>query len=176
MFGLPQHPHGAAGSTRHSGQHSSVEGTGSLLCGPFSFGFSCGSCPQLYFPNTHTHMHAPLLWSQLTAPVATASKPMILISLPSSSDPGPQLPPSQLPTFNHLHTADFLTPCSPTFSILPPAWSLSWTLSCCVPNILSVWILSPHSHPSCCYLRPCSRPIIVSREVTFPSFYSFFNQ
>ena len=163
-------PHATQGSTAVSrGQAPSSVALSALV-------FSCGSCPQLYFPNTHTHMHAPLLWSQLTAPVATTSKPMILISLPSSSDPGPQLPPSQLPTFNHLHTADFLTPCSPTFSILPPAWSLSWTLSCCVPNILSVWILSPHSHPSCCYLRPCSRPIIVSREVTFPSFYSFFNQ
>jgi len=70
--------------------------------------------------HTHTCMHAPLSWSRLTAPVAAASKPMTLISLPSSSDTGPQLPPRQLPPFNHLHSADF-----PQHLVLPPPLSYS---------------------------------------------------
>ena len=112
-------------STHRSGQCSSLWGQAPSCVALSALVFPVGPARSYTSPththtHTHTRTHAPLSWSQLTAPVAAASKPVTLISLPSSSDRGPQPPPRQLPPFIHLHSADF-----PQHLVLPPPPSYS---------------------------------------------------
>ena len=149
-------------STHRSGQCSSLWGQAPSCVALSALVFPVGPACSYTSPThtrtrtrTRTHMHAPVSWSQLTAPVAAASKPVTLISLPSSSD----LALSHLPGSSPLSSI-YIQQISPNtlFSHLlhpTPCLSVSWTLSCYVPNILSLWILSPHFHPSCCHRRPC---------------------